>query len=362
MHLTLLTPDAALFALSAAVPVVVALWRLRRLRGMRAVLGLEEPRLRTLAPPVVALALVPCLLGAAATQPVIETSRSVRERTDAEAFVVLDTTRSMLASQGPSGSTRFERAQRIAVRLADELPELPIGLASVTDRVLPYVFPTTDRPAFDATVEKAAAVEQPPPSDVYLTEATALGSLARVPELNYFTPAAKKRVLVVLTDGETQPAGQALAAAFRRRPRIATFFVRIGQAGERIYTGGTIEGGYRPRTSAAVDLSRIAALTGGRVFTAGQAGELAASVRTAIGQGPTVERREEGGRTPLMPYLTMLALVPLAFVLAVRNVWWRGLRLPFRPWRRRELPASGGTERTPEAGKVSEPRGVAQPG
>ncbi len=356
MHLTLLTPLGGAFAITALALVAVWLVRLRRLRRARAALGLTEPPLRTLLVPVVALAAVPCLLGVAATQPVIETNRTMPERTDAQAFVVMDISRSMLASKDPHSPDRLDRARRVAEKLADELPDLPIGIAGFTDRVLPYLFPTTDRRVLQATLDDAVAIEQPPPSDVYTTEATNLNALSVIPELNYFTPAAKKRVVVVLTDGESQPLESSLAASFKKLPRIHMLYVRVGNGGERIYTGGIPEAAYKPSSKAAADLARAASLTGGRVFDEGNVGQIVSAVRSAIGEGPTVQKRHEGGRLPLMPYLTVLALVPLAIVLLRRNVWWS------RRWAWPRRHRARAPERLGEDAKVSRPRGVAQPG
>ncbi|HET7744160.1 MAG TPA: VWA domain-containing protein, partial [Gaiellaceae bacterium] len=306
MHVTFLTPLGSAFALTALVLVAVWLVRVRDLRRVRAALGLEEPSLRTLLVPVVALAAVPCLLGVAATQPVIETNRTMPERTDAQAFVVMDISRSMLASKSPGSADRLDRARHIAEKVADELPDLPIGLAGFTDRVLPYLFPTTDRRVIDATLEDAVDIEQPPPSDVYTNEATNLNALASVAQLNYFTPAAKKRVVIVMTDGESQPVESSLGPPFQKPPRVETIYVKIGDGGERIYTGGIPEAAYKPSSQAGADLARAASLTGGKVFDESQVGQIVGAVRNAIGQGPTVQKRHEGGRRPLMPYITAL--------------------------------------------------------
>ena len=52
----------------------------------------------------------------------------------------------------------------------------------------------------------------------------------------------------------------------------------------------------------------------------GQVGEVAAGVREALATGPTVDRRIEGNRQALMPYVALLAILPLGFVLYRRNL------------------------------------------
>jgi hypothetical protein len=352
VDVTFVTPLAALFALSALLPLAVYVVRRRRLGEVGRTLGLATPTFGSQLSFLAALAAVPALLGMAAAQPVIETTRTVPERTDAQVFVVLDVSRSMLAAAEPGAPTRFERAREVALGLREALPDVPLGIASLTDQVLPHLFPTTDDSVYAATLARAIDIEQPPPGAFYLTFATNLNSLRSVPETGYFPASATKRALVVLTDGETQPPDEGLSRAFARRPRIETVFVRFWDAEERIYETGVAEGGYRPDARSATWLARAAELTGGRVFEEDDAAGAASAVRAALGTGETVDRKHETGRLALMPYLTLAALLPLAFVLLRRNVWW-----PVTSRARLPRPAL----RT-EGAKVSEPRGVAQPG
>ena len=326
MEIRLITPLGALFALTAVVPLLVFLLRRRRLASIRTALRLPEPTLRSQLPMLLALAAVPGLLGIAAAQPVVETTRRAPERTDAQAFVVVDVSRSMLAAGGPGAPTRFERARDIALELRESAPEVPFGVASITDRVLPHLFPTTDAALYASTLRRALDVEKPPPGAFYLTHATNLNSLRALPEKGYFPASAKQRVLVVLTDGETQALEPGLEEAFRRRPRVETVFVHVSRPDERIYETGIAEGGYRTDPGSAASLDRTAALVGGRVFGEDDTAGLTSAVRELVGAGQTVNRRQETGRIGLMPFLTALALVPLAFVLLRRNVWFERRR------------------------------------
>jgi hypothetical protein len=158
-------------------------------------------------------------------------------------------------------------------------------------------------------------------------------------------------VVVVLTDGESEMPESDRAAAFEREPRISTVFVRIWGADEAIYETGIAEGGYSPDPRGEAITARAAELVGGTVVPESDAGALLETVREAVGTGETVARSESSGRLALMPWLTLAALAPLGFVLLRRNVWWD---------RRLALPRSA--VRRPGGAKVSEPRGVAQPG
>jgi hypothetical protein len=321
VDIRLVTPLGALFALTALVVLTAFVARRRRLGEIGRALRLEQPTLRSQLGFVLALAAAPVLLGIAAAQPVIETTRTVAERTDAQVFVVVDVSRSMLAGAEPGAPTRFDRARELALGLRQELDEVPFGVASITDRVLPHLFPTVDGAVFASTLTRSLDIEQPPPGAYYLTVATNLNSLRLVPEKNYFPATAKKRVLVVLTDGESQSLEPDLARAFKRRPRVETVFVHVWNAEERIYETGVEEGGYRPDSGSTALLGRAASLVGGHVVSESDAGDVADTVRNLIGEGETVARETETGRLALMPYLTLLALVPLALVLLRRNVW-----------------------------------------
>ena len=267
------------------------------------------------------------------------------------ALVGVDLYRTVLAAATPGEPTRFERAQRTATDLREALPEVPFGVVSLTDRVLPHLFPTTDERLFAATVNEALDIEHPPPGAFYLTAATTLDALAALPELNYFAESATKRVLVVLTDGESQPLEGRLRTAFEQEPRVDVVLVRYWDADERIYETGVAEEGYQPDPRSEAILAQAASQMGAQVLAEGSASEAVAAVREAIGAGSTVDVVHEAGRLALMPWIALGALVPLGFVLVRRNFWWqRRLSIRTRP------------EARPEGAKVSEPRGVAQPG
>ena len=320
MDVRFLTPLGAVLAATLLVPLAMLVLRERRARSVRASLGLEQRPLRSLVPLAAALALAPCLLALAAMQPIVETTRTISERTDAEVFVVADVSRSMLASAGSGAPTRLERAQTHAEELRAQLPGVPVGILSLTDRLLPHLFPTADESVFRSTLAKSIGIERPPPALFFSTRATQLNALAAVPERGFFSPSARKRVLVVYTDGESQPVDSELTRAFARTPRVETLFVHVWGGGERIYETGVPERGYTPDPASAAALRQAAELTDGRVFPESDGGATAEAVAAALGQGPTRERILEGERRALMPYATMLALLPLGFVLLRRNL------------------------------------------
>ena len=319
MDISFLTPIALLFGLLASVPLAVFIGRRRRAAQIRAALGLSGVPGRSWLALAFSLAAVPILVGVAAAQPVITSARTVPQRSDVEVFVVVDTSRSMLASSRTGEPTRFERAQQDVIALQEQLRDIPLGLASFTDRVLPHLFPTVDQRVFRETMREALGIERPPPSTSFGTNVTDLDALGAVPTLAFFRPAAKKRALVVFTDGESQ-ATETLATDFASDPPIDVTFVHVGDASERIWESGVAEPGYVPVPNAAELLAAAATAVEGRVLEEGRVTEVAAAVRSALGAGPTTPRRIEGNRQALMPYVALLTIIPLGFVLYRRNL------------------------------------------
>ena len=319
MSISLLTPYGALVAFAALAPLLVFLRRERRARRVRDALRLQEPTARSRVSLIAALVAVPTLLGLAAAQPVVAESRTLPERTDAEVFVAIDISRSMLASASDGEATRFERARQIALDLRQELPDVPIGVASMTVGLLPHLFPTTDQRVFAATLGDTLNVGQ-----VWTglggSIATSIEAIGAAPRLNYFPPTAEKRVLVVLTDGESLPLARDLASDFSKEPRVEPILVHVWDAGEQVFSGGIPEASYVPDPGSRAILDTVAREIDGTVIDESDAGVLAGRVRSAIGTGPTVEREQEGERRALMPWVTLLTVVPLGFLLLRRNV------------------------------------------
>ena len=319
-----LTPLAGIFALAALLPLAVFLGRQRRAQEIRSTLALAGPSGTSRAALAASLALVPALLGLAASQPVIESARMRPERTDAEAFIAIDISRSMFASARRGSPTRLDRAREAVALLQRGLPEIPVGLATFNETVLPYVLPTTDVRVIDATLADSLSIEgagPPPLSEFIIPElTTSINALAAVPKANYFSSSAEKRLLVVLTDGETTEATDVLARAFQRRPRIQTIFVRLWDASERIYTTGVAESGYVPDPALTARLEDASALVGGRLLSEGQLDEVQEAAERFLGSGSTRARELGGERLALMPYVTLMAFLPLAFLLWRRNL------------------------------------------
>jgi hypothetical protein len=315
---TFLTPHAAVLAVLVAAPLAgfaIAAVRLERARRLlRLPPSGDAQRLRH----VVLITAPVLLLTLAAMQPAVRTQSSVRARTDAQAFVVLDTSRSMLAAPSPGAATRLATAKRLALQLAQRLPGIPLGAATFTDRVLPDLFPTSDSAAFDSVVN-SVGIEDPPPRDVN-TVATTFDALTELATEGFFAPSAHRRAVVLITDGESRAFDPANVADTLSSHGIHLAIVRVGGGGDRVWRpDGTPEANYRPDPAGAtVSVSRLRAATGGGTDAAGL-------VAHALGSGPsTVVGVEPRSRT-LSPFIALLALVPLGILIGLPQRWLRGV-------------------------------------
>lgn len=317
--LDFVSPEAGLVAVVVLVPLVALVAVGRRARGVRSALGLREPR-SALRAGGVALVSVAALVGLAAAQPVWAQTKTQRIRSDAEIYFVFDTSRSMLASNGPSGRTRLDRAKADALELRARFPDLPSGIASITDRPLPHLFPSPDRQAFRATVDQAVAVEQPPPMAFLRTKSSTFATLSAVATRGFYTPSVRKRVLVVLTDGESRPFdAAALGVVLRRGSGIKPVFVHVWNQGELVYSNGAPEPDYRPDPGSAAFLARIAAAAGGSAFEEHDLSGAAKAIRSDVGSGPTKATERSRSELALGPYFLLASVLPLGFLLARRS-------------------------------------------
>jgi hypothetical protein len=320
MDVTLLTPLGGVVALAVVLPLVALRFVHRRGMAVRGAVGLPEPRRRTLRTAVAAVAAAGILVGLAAAQPRLEWTSEQRVRSDAEAFVVIDTSRSMLARSSPRADVRYARARAAALRFRSAFEEVPVGIASFTDRVLPHLFASADDDVFVATLRRSIGIDRPPPRGSFSSTATQLSALEAVVGRRFFTPTARKRLIFVITDGESVPlSGPKIGAAFRRPPGVDTIFLHVWNGDERVYDGNQPEPQYTADVRSRGILDDAAASLGGRVFGEGQLTEAIGAARRLLGDGPTVVRGEKRNRVALAPYLAGAVFLPLALLLWRRD-------------------------------------------
>jgi hypothetical protein len=291
-----------------------------RTRRLRRVFSLRTPRRRELVAAAVALALVPALVGVAAAQPVVIHRQAVTERVDAQVYIVFDTSLSMSARTGPHGPTRLARAKREAEALIPQLGNIPVGIATLTDRVLPSLLPTTGVPLVLRTVNQSVRIDEPPPSLRYHGRASTLESLAELEGDRIFPPGVEHPMLVVFTDGEEKAPPPFTGLSYAQQFAIPPFFVHVWAPTERHYVDGRIDPNYLPDPTSSSILAHVAALSHGRVFREGDVGGVLAAIRAKAGSKPSTTTLLGFRRVALGQWFLLGGVVPLAFLFWRRNL------------------------------------------
>ena len=316
---TFLTPLDALFVFAAAVPLAALAVTERRSGRIRALLRLRAPDRRTLVQTASALVLLPALVAVAAAQPVVVRQELVKERGDAQAFVVIDTSESMEAKSGPKAPSRLVRAKGIALRLQRALGDVPVGIATMTDRVLPDLMPTTDPALFDRTLAQSVGINEPPPTQAYKrTRATNLQALVPLASAHFFSGAARKRLVVVLTDGEAARDLSLFGISIGQELRPV--FVHVWAANERIYRRGKADPFYLADPGSTALLKEAARASNGAAFDEHQIGPLLRWARQMVGTGKTEAHINAYARYALAPWFALAGVFPLGFLFYKRNL------------------------------------------
>jgi hypothetical protein len=316
--MSFLSPLAALVAVAVVLPLVAyALLELRSRRVSQRI-GLEPPPLRSRLGVPGAIAVVAAFLGIAAAQPVVTGTQTHTGRFDAQVFVLFDVSRSMLARTHAGGPTRLQRAKQLALDLRHGISDIPVGIASLTDRALPHLFPTLDPQIFESTLRDAIGIQRPPPSgsEDLATDFSTLGDLGTN---NYYAANAKKRLLVVFSDGESKYFDDVQMKKDFEKGGVRVFFVHMWHPDEKIYLGGNVDPGDRPDPQSVQEARRMAADGDGEVVPE-NAGRLISEAKAYLGSGKQTKVSEQRTRTSLGPYVALAALLPLGFVLLRRNL------------------------------------------
>jgi hypothetical protein len=318
LGVSFLTPLGALFAIAAALPLGALFLTERRAQRIRGLLSVSGRRPLAMVPVVMALVTLPALVAVAAAQPVVVRQKMVSERADAQAFVLFDTSLSMRASSGPGRPSRLQRAKRMAIRLQQSLSDVPMGIASMTDRSLPNLMPTTDRTLFDRTVRQSVAVNQPPPSQQYKGRATTFDALLPLVQSHFYAEGVQRRLLIVYTDGESAKISPLFRLTLQRR--VTPVFVHVWEPGERIYNKGKADPHYITDPTSMAALNNIAEITGDSpAFPEGDTSAIVRAARAAVGRAGTRTHISAYARIPLAPWFVLGGIVPLAFLLWRRN-------------------------------------------
>ncbi len=313
------TPGWALVALLVVLPLAALLVARRRSVRVVRVLALDPPGRNALVVPVVALVGVAVLVGTAAAQPVLVDAGAAPTRDDAEVLVVVDVSRSMLASPAAGAPTRFDRARSLARRVRAAVPEVPAGVVSISDRVLPHLFPTSDPRAFATVLDRAVAVGRPLPR-IGGGLATSVDPLIAVASRGYFTDGVSRRLMLVFTDGEVVPIdAQLFREGFAEAPPVDVVFVRLGSSDERVFRADGRAESYRADARLGAQLDLLAGAIGAPVVSEAEPAHVEQVVREALGSGAVHTVRERRSTVALAPLVLVGSLVPLAVLVRRRN-------------------------------------------
>jgi hypothetical protein len=332
--MTFLTPLGGLVALAALIPLAAFVAGRGRVAAVRSALGLMPPPRTSMARQAVAVAAI-AVLGLAAAQPALSAVVTGRTRTNVEVLFVLDTSLSMAASASADSPTRLERAVAAAARLRTAIPTVPCGIATLTDRVLPDLLPVTDVAVFDRVLTQAVAIESPPPIETDIVRDTTYTALEDIGNGNYFEPGVARRVVVLLTDGESLPFNPSQITS-QLPPALGYRFlaIRFWAADEGVYdANGQRQPGYHPYPAGKALLAQLAASLGGRSYEEADLGEAADYLHQIVGTGRTTTTRRAASVRTLAPFVAGLAVLLLTLALAPAPSDLRSRRALRRVWR-----------------------------
>ena len=300
---------------------LAALWLAqRRIEQLRRLFSLAPAHRRELVGVAAALVLLPALLGVAAAQPVVIRHKSLGVRSDVQAFFVFDTSLSMSAREGAHGPTRLERAKREAREVLPKLGDIPVGLATMTDRVLPDLMPTPNLAVILRTLDQSVGIDRPPPTQVYKGRATTFQALFPIPMANFYSPGVRHRILVVYTDGEDAPFRSAVDFDLARAMTVHPLFVHVWAPTDRIYVHGRVSPRYRPDPTSGSVLARFTAAAHGQVFAEDDPNGLVRAIRDEAGSSSARTTVVGYARVALAPWFVLAGIVPLGFLLYRRNL------------------------------------------
>jgi Ca-activated chloride channel family protein len=165
------------------------------------------------------------LLLLAASGPQFVRNETVWLERGADVLFVLDCSPSM-AGMDMAGETRFDTARQLIKNFAANRPADSIGLAAVGNEAALLIPPTVDRSALFDRMERLSIGE--------LGDGTALGTALTLAALHMEDSALKRRVVVLITDGENNAGAihPLTAAAALGVQGTALYVIGVGSSGE----------------------------------------------------------------------------------------------------------------------------------
>jgi len=165
------------------------------------------------------------LLFLSSAGPTIKTSETVWVNRGADIIFVLDVSPSM-AALDMDGKSRFAAASALICEFAEKRPSDSIGLVAAGSDAALLVPPTSDREALSARLERLMIGE--------LGDGTALGTGLSIAAYHLEKSSAKRRVAVLITDGENNAGAihPETAASLLYEMGISLWVIGVGSHGE----------------------------------------------------------------------------------------------------------------------------------
>jgi hypothetical protein len=325
--MVLLHPGA-LFLLALLVPLAGLEWvRLRRERRAARDLGLEPQRLWRALRNGVCAGIVIALAAFAASEPSLRQTKRVQLRADAEVYLFVDASASMLASASSHAPTRLQQARAASAAFAQGLPpDLPLGAGALPQSPLPLTAPNGDRQLFLAAINHLTTPGSLPEHLYGGRTATDFSNLTTLTSTHFFLPKVKRRIVVVLSDAEGPSFDTTSTLSTLKHAHIRLVFVRFGSSSDRIWLhppgqSPVLDTKFEPDLSDLGQVRLLAGETGGGFYDQRGIGEAVDKVERLAGQGP--DRPAEPlslYADALGPYVLLAALPFLA--------WLAGALLP----------------------------------
>ncbi len=253
----------------------------------------------------VGLIVLAALVAATAAQPAVRATDSTPVRSDAELFLTFDVSRSMQASRAPGDVVRLERARALGRQVHLALPDVPTGVATLTNRMMPLLFPTGDERGVTAVIDHSLRLMQPQPAALTAARASSLAALTLAADRSYYNPSARKRALVVFSDLDSDFFSLEGTLRLLRQQRIEPFLVRVAAPGERIFDAAGRPNAYVSESTVTTDALRRARW---HAFEEDESARLVTEIRAYLGRGPVGASGLVESQRSLAPWLALVAV------------------------------------------------------
>jgi hypothetical protein len=204
------------------------------------------------------------------------------------------------------------------MRFRAAFPDVPVGIASFTDRVLPHLFPSPDDDVFTATLNRSLGIDRPPPHGSFVSDGDPACALESIVSRRFFTPTARKRLIFVITDGECPDRRREDRRRLPRPPGVDDLPASSGTA-----TSGSSTGTSPSRSTAGSALARhldaAADTLGGHASTPRTSSTTRSPPPGASLATGRRSCRGKRNRLALAPYLAGAIFLPLTLLLWRRD-------------------------------------------